>query len=185
MIQALLGTTARSAKSIDEFYKSFANRIASLGKIHTMLTEDYWQTAPLQQMLEKELCPYDHGAAQRVVLEGPPVELSADLAIPTGMAIHELASNAVKYGALSASAGQVRVTWNVVQEDGKRKLKLEWTEQDGPPVEPPHRTGFGSTLLKRVLPTQCNAEVDWHLDRAGLRFQMTAPLIERRLVPEY
>ena len=113
------------------------------------------------------------------------MELSADLAVPTGMALHELTSNAVKYGALSVSAGRVRVIWDVVKEDGKRKLELEWTECGGPPVEGARRIGFGSTLLQRVLPVQCDAEVNYVLDRAGLRFRMKAPLIERRLVPEY
>jgi two-component sensor histidine kinase len=127
-VQGLLGATARSTNSVDEFYQSFANRIASLGKMHTMLTEDYWQTASLEQMLRSEFFPYDLNRGQRVMLEGLPVELSADLAIPLGMALHELATNAARHGALSARKGQVRVTWKVIQEEGVRKLSLEWTE---------------------------------------------------------
>ena len=184
-VQGLLGATARSTISVDEFYRSFAGRIASLGKMHTMLTEDYWQTASLEEMLRNELDPYDQVAGQRVVLEGPPLELSADLAVPMGMALHELTANAAKHGALSVRAGKVQVLWDVVSEDGRRKLDLEWTERGGPPVRQPHRRGFGSALLQRVLPVQCNAEVEFDLDKAGLRFRMKAPLVEHRLVPEY
>jgi two-component sensor histidine kinase len=184
-VQGLLGATARSTTSVDEFYRSFAGRIASLGKMHTMLTEDYWQRASLEEILRNELAPYDQGPEPRVVLEGPPLELSADLAVPMGMALHELTTNAVKHGALSVPAGRVRVVWDVVHEGGQRKLDLEWTECGGPPVRQPRRTGFGSILLKRVLPAQCDAAVEFELAKAGVRFRMRAPLVEHRLVPEY
>ncbi len=141
-----------------------------------MLTEDYWQRASLEEILRNELAPYDQGLEPRVVLEGPPLELSADLAVPMGIALHELTANAAKHGALSVRAGKVQVLWDVVHEGGQRKLDLEWTERGGPPVQQPHRRGFGSALLQRVLPVQCNAEVEFDLDKAGLRFRMKAPL---------
>ncbi len=94
LVQSLLGSTARSSRSIDEFYHSFSARIASLANTQTLLTEDYWQTASLWEMLEQELRPLIKGKADRAVLHGAPVDLSADLAIPIGMALHELASNA-------------------------------------------------------------------------------------------
>lgn len=184
-VQALLGATARSTKSVDQFYRSFSGRIASLGKMHTMLTEDYWQTASLKEMLTLELLPYDCGTGQRATLEGPPVDLSADLAIPTGMALHELTTNAAKFGALSVPTGRVRVVWDIVHQNGTRKLELEWKERGGPPVDGEKSPGFGSTLLRKVLAAQCGAEVEYNLDEAGLRFRMRAPLVEHRLVPEY
>src|SRR5215218_10207697 len=185
-VQALLGATARSTGSVAEFYHSFAARLAALGKTHKLLTEDYWQTASVWDMLRNELEPYEDGGGHRITLTGPPLELSADLAIPTGMAIHELAANAVTHGALSMPGGRVAVVWNVGRDDdGTRMLSLEWTERDGPPVEPPGRKGFGSTLLERVLPAQCSAEVALEFDPVGLHFRMTAPLIEQRLVPSY
>lgn len=183
-VQALLGATMRSEQSAEEFYRSFSARIASLSNINTILTDDYWQTASLREMLQFELCrPAER--ARQVVLEGPPVELSADLAIPTGMALHELRTNAVKHGALSRPRGTVNVAWDLVEEDGRRKLDLEWIERGGPPIAVPRRDGFGSTLLRHILTTQCHADVDLELDKAGLRFRMKAPLVERRLVPEY
>src|SRR5215207_4193501 len=136
-------------------------------------------------MLRTELEPYEDGSEERVVLTGPPLELSADLAVPTGMAIHELTTNAATHGALSTPSGRVEVIWDVERDESRRMLCLEWVERDGPPVEPPSRKGFGSTLLERVLPAQCHAEVALRFDPAGLRFRMRAPLIKQRLVPPY
>ena len=185
LVQSILGSTARSSSTIDEFYASFSNRIASLAKTQTLLTEDYWQTASLREMLENELRAYMASGPGRVVLTGSHVDLAGDLAVPVGMALHELASNAIRHGALSVPQGTVEVTWSLRKVESKRKLLLEWKERGGPPVQTPQQRGFGSTLLERVLAMQANAEVQIAYDREGLAFRMEAPLIEQRLVPEY
>jgi two-component sensor histidine kinase len=184
-VQGLLGATARSTESAGEFYRSFSDRIISLANTHNLLTEDYWQTASLRDLLRSELRPFDDGSAGRIVLDGPVVELSADLAVPTGMAIHELATNAAKYGALSVPGGRIEVVWGLRQVEVQPTLILDWTEQGGPPVRAPQRTGFGSTLLQRVLAQQCKAKVNVEYEREGLRFHMEAPFTEERLVPSY
>ncbi len=184
-VQGLLGATARSTDSVGEFYRSFSDRLVSLANTHNLLTEDYWQTAQLEQMLRNELGPYGDEGKRRIVLEGPAVELSADLAVPTGMAIHELTTNAAKYGALSVEGGRVEVTWSLRQAAEGRRLSLAWTERGGPVVETPTRRGFGSTLLQRVLAQQCNAEIEIAYPPEGLRFRMDAPMVETRLVPQY
>jgi two-component sensor histidine kinase len=184
-VQALVGATGRSSGSFGEFYRSFSTRIASLAKTHNLLTEDYWQTALLREIALNELKPFAESRQPRFMLIGPRVELSADLAVPIGMALHELTTNAVRYGALSVPAGYVRVQWSVSENEGVRKLHLEWSEFGGPPVSEPQHQGFGSTLLQRVLPMQCHAEVKVRYDAEGLRFRMNAPLVERRLVPAY
>jgi two-component sensor histidine kinase len=184
-VQALVGATGRSTGSFNEFYYSFSNRITSLAKTHNLLTEDYWQTAPLREIALNELKPFVESRVPRFMLIGPPVELSADLAVPVGMALHELTANAVRYGALSAPAGYVQIRWSVGEREGARRLHLEWREFGGPPVNTPRHRGFGSTLLQRVLPMQCHAEVEVQYDREGLQFQMNAPLVEQRLVPAY
>jgi two-component sensor histidine kinase len=101
------------------------------------------------------------------------------------MALHELTTNAVRYGALSVPEGCIELRWSVSEAEGVRKLHLEWAEHGGPPVNQPRHQGFGSTLLQRVLPMQCNAKVEVTYDKAGLRFRLNAPLIEQRLVPAY
>lgn len=184
-VQALVGATARSTSSIEGFYRSIANRIASLAKTHNLLTEDYWQTASLREIALNELRPFAERGQARYVLDGPPVELSADLAVPVGMALHELTANAARFGALSVQQGRVELRWSIVDVEGVRKLQLEWREHGGPPVQNPQHAGFGSTLLHKVLPLQSQADVRITFDDGGLRFWMQAPLVERRLVPPY
>lgn len=184
-VQALLGASARSATSVDEFYQSFSARVISLAKTHNLLTDDYWQMASLQEMLENELGPYNDEAGERIALDGPPVELTADLAVPTGMAIHELTTNAAKHGALSVPEGRIAVHWQVKAAQSGRRLWLDWTERGGPPAREPTRRGFGSTLLQRVLTMQCGADIRFDFAPAGLHFRMEAPLVESRTVPRY
>ena len=185
MVQSLLGATARTTGSVAEFYRSFSARIGSLAKTQTLLTEDYWQTAPLRELVLKELRPFAGETQPRYTLNGPEVELSADLAVPVGMALHELTINAAKYGALSVPGGVVEVTWGLRTVDGVRKVHLDWQERGGPPSRVPEREGFGSTLLRRVLPMQTKADVVVEFNNDGLRCHMEAPLVEKRLVPEY
>jgi two-component sensor histidine kinase len=184
-VQALVGATARTSGTVREFSRSFSARIGALAKTQTLLTEDYWQTAPLREMVLGELCPFSDFGEPRFVLDGPPVDLSADLAVPVGMVLHELTTNAAKHGALSVPGGHVEVTWDMREARGVRKLHLAWVERGGPAVRKPQRTGFGSTLLQRIFPMQSQAEVEIEFDQAGIRFRMAAPMVEHRLVPEY
>lgn len=184
-VQALVGATGRSSGSFDEFYHSFSNRIVSLARTHNLLTDDYWQAVPLREIALSELKPFAETRQPRFVLLGPPVDLAAELAVPVGMALHELTTNAVRYGALSVPEGYVEIRWKTDDVNGARKLRLEWREFGGPQVKEPQHRGFGSTLLQRVLPMQCKADVEVQYASDGLCFRMDAPLVERRLVPAY
>jgi two-component sensor histidine kinase len=185
MVQSLLGATARTTGSAAEFYRSFSARIGSFAKTQTLLTDDYWQTAPLRELLLKELRPFATDRHPRFTLEGPAVELAADLAVPIGMAFHELASNAAKHGALSVPAGHIEVTWDLSAVGGVRKVHIQWQERGGPALQAPNREGFGSTLLRKVLPMQVHADVEVEFAPRGLRCRIEAPLVETRFVPEY
>ncbi len=184
-VQALLGATARSAHSVDEFYSSFSSRIVSLAQTHTMLTDDYWQMASLRGILEKELAHYDSFDDDRLRLEGPPVDLVADIAVPLGMGFHELATNSAKYGSLSVPEGRLSVTWSLHYEEGRHWLLLSWVESGGPPVSQPIGKGFGTVLLERVLAVQCEAQLDIDYRPEGFRLDMRLPLKAARLVPNY
>jgi two-component sensor histidine kinase len=153
-VQAVLGATARSSESIAEFSTAFAERVQSLAKTHDLLTEDYWQSASLERMLRNELDPYREGSTRRVQIDGPEIELSADFAVPLSMAIHELTTNAIKYGALSSGCGRIDVQWGIEGKDEEPHLHFRWTEIGGPPAAKPNRTGFGTVLLTRVLPVR-------------------------------
>ena len=185
LVQALVGATGRSTDGFEAFYHSFSKRISSLARTHDLLTEDYWQTAPLREIALNELKPFAESRQPRFMLIGPPVELAAELAVPIGMALHELTTNAVRYGALSSPGGHVEIRWDVEEVRGARHLRLDWKEHGGPSVSEPQRQGFGTTLLQRVLPMQCNADVKVDYNRAGLHLRLRAPLVEQRLVPGY
>jgi two-component sensor histidine kinase len=184
-VQAVLGATARSSRSVEEFTHAFSERVQSLAKTHNLLTEDYWQSASLERMLRNELDPYSDGSAKRVLINGPEVELSADCAVPLSMAFHELTTNAVKYGALSASGGKIDVEWDIEGQEEERSLNFRWKELGGPPARKPERTGFGSVLLTRVIPVQCSARTQLDYRDEGLRFKMHMPITKARLVPQY
>jgi two-component sensor histidine kinase len=184
-VRAMMGATAKSSSSVDDFVRDFSARIVSLADTHSMLTDDYWQMASLHKLLESELRHYDTSDKSRVVLEGPNVALVADIAIPIGMAFHELASNSSKYGALSSPHGRLEVRWSVSNSQAERLLNLDWLENGGPRVKQPTRRGFGTTLLEKVVAVQCQAKVDLNYHPEGLRFAMALPLRNTRLVPAY
>ena len=184
-VRAMMAATAKSSGSVDDFVRDFSARIVSLADTHTMLTDDYWQTASLQKMLEGELRHYETQTKPRIVIEGPAVFLVADIAIPVGMAFHELASNSSKFGALSRPNGRLDVHWFVATSGDRRVLNLDWRERDGPKVNAPERRGFGTILLEKVLTVQCDAKVELDYRPDGLAFTMALPLRETRLVPSY
>lgn len=184
-VRAMMGATAKSSGNVDDFVRDFSARIVSLADTHSMLTDDYWQMASLHKLLESELRHYDTSHKSRVVLEGPYVALVADIAIPIGMAFHELASNSSKYGALSRSHGRLEVRWSVDNSHDERVLNLDWLEKGGPKVEKPRRRGFGTTLLEKVVAVQCQAKVELNYHTEGLQFTMALPLRDTRLVPAY
>jgi PAS domain S-box-containing protein len=175
-VQAIVGSTARTASSIDEFYQGFVGRIVSLAHTHNLLTEDYWQKASLGELLRNELGPFEDTGGARVSLDGPAVELPSEAAVPVGMAIHELTTNAAKHGALSVAGGQVAVSWDVRPDGARPMLHFTWIERGGPRVHQPTRQGFGSRLLQRVLTSQLQAEVHIAFPDSGLRFTMLMPL---------
>lgn len=187
-VQAIVGSTARTASSIESFYEAFVGRIMSLAHTHSVLTEDTWQTASLRTLLVNELKPYADGALDgagddaRIRLEGPPVDLASEVAVPIGMAIHELTTNAAKYGALSTPDGRVTITWSLVPDGPAGTLRFDWVESGGPSVREPTRQGFGSRLLQRVLTAQVRAEVAMDYPPDGFRLRMLAPLPARNTV---
>ncbi|WP_262267823.1 sensor histidine kinase [Microvirga yunnanensis] len=182
VVEALASATARSATHVRQFNQTFSSRIAALARTQTLLTDDYWQTALLRDMLLCELQPFEEKRHQRFTLEGPEVNLTADLAIPLSMALHELATNAARYGALSVRKGCVAVRWDVETTDGMRALRLTWVERNGPPVEPPAHHGFGFTLLERVLQAQCRATVRLSFEPGGLEVHIELPLTMNRAI---
>lgn len=158
-VQAIASATGRSARDFQSFREVFSERLVSLGRTHSLLTREAWAGADLHDILRGELAPYLDAAERRVAIDGPSFIVPRDMTVPIGMAIHELATNAVKYGALSVPEGRVRV--DITAEEGMPdpRLVMVWTESGGPPVKPPERRGFGSLLLDRLLASQLGGRV--------------------------
>ena len=179
-VQGVMNSTARTAETIEDYQWAFSGRISSLARTHSLLTEEIQQFVSFPNLLRQEIGVYADGASDRVVLEGPDVELPSQLAVPLGMTIHELTTNAYRHGALSAPDGRVTVTWTIKPAKGKRVLVCQWTESGGPPVTPPERHGFGSMILSRVLSQQIGATVDATYSPEGFELRADIPLVIER-----
>ncbi|WP_053225576.1 sensor histidine kinase [Methylobacterium indicum] len=178
-VQSMARQTARSAASLADFTGSFEARLLAMSQTHNVLTANHWEGAGLSGILSAELEPYAGGRPDRIRLEGPPVSLTPAVALPLGMAIHELATNAAKYGALSAEAGQVAVDWMLEGRPGTGTLSLRWRESGGPPVVPPARTGFGTRLIRASLERELAGEVELDFAGGGLVCRIAVPLAAR------
>jgi PAS domain S-box-containing protein len=174
-VQAIMGSTARTAATIEEFKDAMIGRIGSLAKTHLLLSEE-GATVAFEDILHSELDPFDDGSGGRIRLEGPRVDVTSRLAVSLGMAIHELTTNAAKFGALSVYGGKVDVRWTVTIEATRRTLEFDWTESGGPAVAPPARQGFGSRLLDFVLPGQIQAKSRVGYRPEGVHVQCILPL---------
>ena len=151
--------------------EAIEGRIQALANVHTLFVQSRWVGAELRNLVEQELLPYT-GGGTRARIDGPPVLLSREAAQTIAVAIHELATNAVKYGALSVAAGLVRIEWSRAT-DGK--LLLQWTEMHGPNVDAPTRKGFGTRVIESMVrSTNGEVRLDWRAE--GFACRITMPI---------
>ncbi|WP_034995557.1 sensor histidine kinase [Beijerinckia mobilis] len=176
VVQGVMTSTAKNSPSIEDFQSAFAGRIASLAKTHAAMTEELQQSVEFRQLLVQELAPYGLDRDGRITLIGPTVDLPSQIGVPLGMAIHELATNAAKHGALADANGRLKVIWSLVEKNGGNALCCDWEESDGPRVSLPLSQGFGSMLLQRVLSQQIHAEVTADYDPKGFKLHLVIPM---------
>jgi PAS domain S-box-containing protein len=171
-VQALAAQTARSCTSAEEFRARFEPRLVALSAAHDRLTRNEWTGASLREIIDEELTAHRQ-PGRRLVAEGPDIILPAKTSLSLSMAIHELATNALKYGSLSRPGGELAVTWKVEREASPfpTRLDLVWQESGGPPVTAPTRQGFGSRLLK-VTAAELGARAKVDFAPAGLRWEI-------------
>ena len=162
--------------NINEARRSFDARIRALAQAHTRLAEANWSGVPLETMLLDELAPYLCEGASNVRVSGLPIAFNAKCALTLGMAIHELATNAAKYGALSTNAGSVDIAWDV--DSQHNHLRICWTESGGPTMSAPESSGFGRLLLERALPSDLGGDVQLDFAQDGLKCVIAIPLDE-------
>jgi len=172
-VQSIAAHTLRAARDAASARDAFEARLMALAATHDLLTSESWHGAWMADVVDAAAAPFQSDRRRQIRHSGPAVWLAAQRALALSMALHELATNAVKYGALSLPAGHVAVRWRKTR-DGD--LALSWTEQDGPPVQPPTHTGFGSRLLERGLARELGGEVDFQLKPDGARCEIRFPL---------
>lgn len=181
VIQSVANQTIRNAPDTETASNDLSARLAALGAATDVLTHKSWRSADLRQLAEGALAP--HGLiGKRILIDGPEVTLKAEVSVAFALALHELATNAAKYGALSTQTGWVTLTWTVEGEGEDASFSLCWQEQGGPEVSLPMRKGFGSTLIERSLRSYFRARVATDYRRDGLVFQLDARLGDAALV---
>jgi PAS domain S-box-containing protein len=178
-VQSFAMQTLRNASSVTEAHAAFDARLIALSKAHDVLVREHWEGAGLHEVVSGALAPYSSShQASRVSFAGPEIRLQPKAALALSMALHELATNAVKYGALSNGAGDVEVSWRVDPTDGK--FQLRWREAGGPPVVAPRRRGFGSRLIEQGLSQDIAGEVDLSFNADGVACTIQTSLDEIR-----
>jgi PAS domain S-box-containing protein len=177
LVQAIASQTFRGATDIDATREAFAARLISLGRAHDILTQASWTEAPIAEVVEGALAVHRDAAGTRIRTSGPNVPLAAKPALSLALALHELATNAAKYGALSNTVGSVDLRWHVVHEGDAPRFCLTWSEHGGPPIlTQPTRRGFGSRLIERSFAAEVGGEVKLTYAPTGLTCRLEAPL---------
>jgi PAS domain S-box-containing protein len=174
VVQSIVGLTRDADPA--QFRAAVTGRIAAMARAHTLLAREGWDGAELRELVEEELAPHrgrGDGVAERVAILGPRTALAPGAAQPLAMALHELATNATKYGALSSPSGRVEIAWHGTPEAG---LTLRWTERGGPRVAgPPARRGFGSSVIRNTVERQLGGTTRFDWPESGLDCTLTLP----------
>jgi two-component sensor histidine kinase/CheY-like chemotaxis protein len=170
VVQSIIRLTR--AESKEAYVAAVEGRITALSRAHVLLSQSRWQGANLSRILDEELAPYRRNDVEKIVTAGPEVFLEPATAQILALALHELATNAAKYGALSSAQGSVRLSWEL----GRARLVLQWVESGGPSVQRPRSEGYGTRVIGASVERQLDgsAVFDWHPE--GLRFTMSIPL---------
>jgi two-component sensor histidine kinase len=172
VISAIATQTLRGkVPELDEFNA----RLKAFARAHDILTSLNQTSASVSKIVEDALVPHRPGTG-RFHIGGPHMALGSHQALSLSLALHELATNAAKYGALSTDDGKVRIAWRKLSEDAQELFEFVWEESDGPPVTKPSRTGFGSKLVQRILPADFGGTVEVSYASTGVSCRLTAPL---------
>ena len=179
-VQSLAAQTLRSAPDLASAREAYEARLMALAGTHDLLTRESWTGARLTDVVAGAMAPFETTQRPQISRAGPPVWLTAQRSLALSMALHELATNALKHGALSRPEGRVTIRWDLGRDD---ELTLSWREQGGPPVIHPVRMGFGARMLQRSLAQELGGEVDLAFDPEGVRCEIRFKLEPARTAP--
>lgn len=175
VVQAIIQLTKSS--SVDDFRHGLMGRIDSLARAHVLLADGQWRGVDLRQLVEAEMAPYGAAdpASRVITMSGPDIALTPGAAQALALTVHELATNAAKYGALHAPNGKVRIDWDLAGE-GDDSFSLCWSEYDSHPTKGPDDTGFGATLIRRSIEGQLNGKLSYQWLDDGLKVDISCPI---------
>ncbi len=172
-VLSIIALTRRRADCVEDFATGLDGRIRALSATHDLLTQSDWGSTPVRAVVEAELLPYAQDDDHSLELLGPEVELAPNDALSLGLAIHELATNAAKYGCLSQPGGKLDVHWKLLSED---LVRVEWSEHGGPPVKQERSRGFGTDLIERIVAQELRHPVELDFDPKGVRCVLLIPV---------
>lgn len=172
-VLSIAALTRRRSVDIDDFMDSLTARIRALSATHDLLSQSDWSNAALGDIVRSELAPYIQGNEGHVLMAGPDIKLAPNDAMSLGLAIHELATNAAKYGALSTSGGRIHVQWMLISPDC---AEVHWREEGGPPVSEPAKRGFGRDLIEKIVAHELKSQVDLKFDPGGVECRLKVPV---------
>jgi two-component sensor histidine kinase len=174
LVQAIASQTIAADR--DDFIARFTERLQALAASQDLLVQSQWRGVEMADLVRSQLAHFKDLMGGRITLEGPAVRVSAEAAQSLGMALHELLTNAAKYGALSGDAGRVTITWRMSEDRvrGKR-FHLSWIESGGPPVTAPTRHGFGTAVVEQIPQMQLEAEVAHDYTPRGVSWRIVCP----------
>jgi PAS domain S-box-containing protein len=176
-VQSIASQTLRNAATLDKAQAAFEARLLALSSAHNVLTRESWEGANLREIVAEALAPYSNKREDRMHLSGPDVRLPPQMALALAMALQELTTNAVKYGALSNEVGEISIRWTLDRAQEPPQLHLRWQESGGPPVQEPKRRGFGTRLIERSLALDLDGSVRIEFSPGGVVCTVEAPLM--------
>lgn len=172
-VLSIVALTRRRATDLDDFAASLTGRIRALSATHDLLSQSDWSNAPIREIVASELAPYMGERQAHVAISGPDISLAPNDAMSLGLAIHELATNAAKYGALSVEEGRVLVAWRLLRPE---IAEVHWREQGGPPVKEPAKRGFGRDLIEKIVAHELNSRVELEFHVEGVECRLQVPV---------
>lgn len=176
VIQAIASQTARSVNSVPDFRARFTQRLQGIAASHDLLVNENWHGASIGNLVRQQLLPFAGPTSARLDLTGPDVLLNATAAQAIGLALHELATNAIKYGALSTPGGRLVISWTIEDRNGDPDwLTITWTEEGGPPVSVPSRKGFGRVVAEDMVARSLDGFVRTDYAAGGLQWVLSLP----------
>lgn len=186
IVQSMARQTARSAASLKDFETEYMQRLQGLAASHDLLVNQNWAGAPLNELIRRQVDSFVEANRANLAISGPDLMVSAKAAQAIGLALHELATNSMKYGALSTSKGKVSIDWEFHHDgDAPERIRLKWEDHDGPPVKPPTRKGFGHFVIDRMATQSLNAKVTIDFRPEGLIWILDAPASTMQIEPEF